>query len=190
MARAGLEAANIPQMVAELEDGTVAVSHLVQEDLEIQKNETNSSSFFSVKGDFCKRRPNGMTVFKQLLLRIWVLFIGRFNANLTRSIVQKIAITGKPKLPYKFERKIEILSDRIKVIDYFPTSMPIKRISVGSDATSIYVANSLVFQESRLNPWQHADLKSLPKENDRYVWEREYYRGSGHDAKINNKSKI
>ena len=45
-----------------------------------------------------------MTVFKQLLLRLWLITVGRFNANLTRSIVQKIAITGKPKTSYRFKR--------------------------------------------------------------------------------------
>ena len=33
-----------------------------------------------------------MSVFKNLILRVWCLLIGRFNANLTRSLVQKIAI--------------------------------------------------------------------------------------------------
>ena len=53
---------------------------------------------FGGSGDFCIRKANGMTVFKQLLLRLWLVTIGRFNANLTRSIVQKIAITESQKL--------------------------------------------------------------------------------------------
>ena len=62
--------------------------------------------------------------------------------------------------------------------------MPLKRLSIGSDATSIYVANSLVFQESRLSPWQHADLSTLPVENEFKVWRRSYFRGSGHSPQL------
>ena len=166
-------------MIAELEDGTVAVTHLVQHDNQITPNQ--ESGVFRVEGDFCRRKPNLMSVFKQLLLRGWLLLIGRFNANLTRSIIQKMAITGKPKLPYRFHRKITISEDKVYVEDKFPTNMPIKRISIGSDATSIYVANSLTHQESRLCPWQHADLFSLPVEDNMYIWKRTYFRGSGHD---------
>jgi hypothetical protein len=121
-----------------------------------------------------------MTVFKQLLLRLWLLTIGRFNANLTRSIVQKIAITGKPKTSYRFKRVISVDTKKVTVTDFIPDNMPLKRLSIGSDATSIYVANSLVFQESRLSPWQHADLASLPIEDGKKVWQRSYFRGSGH----------
>jgi hypothetical protein len=170
-------------LIAELKDGTVAVAHLVQSDNEIiVPDGLDSDTFtFKVDGDFCRRKPNLMSVFKQLLLRGWLLVIGRYNANLTRSIIQKMAITGKPKLPYRFSRSITIERDRVHVVDKFPVNMPIKRISVGSDATSIYVANSLTHQESRLCPWQDADLESLPKDDQFFTWSRSYFRGSGHD---------
>ena len=170
-------------MIAELEDGTVAVAHLVQHDNTVTPASDLSADFctFFVEGDFCRRKPNLMSVFKQLLLRGWLIFIGRFNANLTRSIIQKMAITGKPKLPYRFKRKITVEMEQVIVEDRFQETMPIKRISIGSDATSIYVANSLTHQESRLCPWQHAELSNLPKEDGWYIWSRSYYRGSGHD---------
>ena len=124
-----------------------------------------------------------MNVWKNLLLRVWSMSIGRFYANLTRSIVQKIAITGKPKSTYSFERKIKILPDKVWVTDSFDASIPFTRVSVGSDATSIYVANSLTYQESRLCPWQHVDLKNHPIEKGMRVWRMEYFRGSGHSPK-------
>ena len=107
-------------LIAELNDGTVVVSHLVQKDSTITHSKNGEGATLQVEGDFCIRKPNGMSVFKQLLLRIWVLIIGRFNANLTRSIVQKIAITGKPKIPFRFKRKIEIIDQKTIVTDYFP----------------------------------------------------------------------
>jgi hypothetical protein len=171
-------------LIAELNDGRVVVSHLVQKDSTITHSKNGEGATLQVEGDFCIRKPNGMSVFKQLLLRIWVLTIGRFNANLTRSIVQKIAITGKPKTTFRFKRKIEIEDQKTVVTDHFPENMPIKRLSVGSDATSIYVANSLVYQEARLTPWQHADLSSLPTEDGQKVWKRSYFRGSDHSAEL------
>lgn len=165
-------------LIGELQDGAVVVSHLVQDDNKVSADP--EAGRFSVEGDLCKRRNNGMTVIKQLMLRGWVLVIGRFNANLTRSIVQKIAITGKPKAGYRFRRDIEITDDKVIVTDRVPVGTPLKRLSVGSDATSIYVANSLVYQESRLCRWQHADVASLPVEAGMRVWRREYFRGSGH----------
>jgi hypothetical protein len=171
-------------LIGELEDGTVLVTHLVQKDSICTENFSEKYSTLEVEGDFCVRKPNGMSIFKQLLLRLWLLSIGRFNANLTRSIVQKIAITGKPKTQYRFKRRITIQDGKSIVKDHFPANMPLKRISVGSDATSIYVANSLVFQESRLCPWQHANLSSLPICDEQKVWERTYFRGSGHSPKL------
>lgn len=168
-------------IIGELVDGTVVVSHLVQAENTIQGEiKKTAKGKWCIKGTLCKRRKNQMSVFKSLLLRLWCLIVGRFNANLTRSLVQKIAITGKPKTKYEFEREIEILSDRVRVTDRLSQAVPFRRLSVGSDATSIYVANSLTYQESRLCPWQHAEWEKLPVVNGHKVWIREYFRGSGH----------
>ena len=168
-------------LIGELYDGTVIVSHFILEDSKISPNlGENGEGSFEVETTFCRRKPHGMSTFKQLLLRIWLLLIGRFNANLTRSLVQKIAITGKPRTAYRCRRKIEILADSVAVTDYFANDMPLKRISIGSDAISIYVANSLTHQESRLCPWQDAVISDLPNEDGFRIWRREYARGSGH----------
>ncbi len=168
-------------IIGELADGSVVVSHLVQHDNRITGEVSGpEGGRWTVSGSLCKRRKNLMSVVKNLLLRLWCLFIGRFHANLTRSLIQKLAITGKPKTAYEFEREIEILPDRVRVTDRLSPAIPFRRLSVGSDATSIYVANSLTYQESRLCPWQHADWENLPLENGKKTWTREYFRGSGH----------
>ena len=168
-------------IIGELTNGNVVVSHLVQSDNIISGNNYQTKGGrWIIKGALCKRRKNQMSVLKNLLLRFWCLLIGRFNANLTRSLVQKIAITGKPKTGYNFEREIEILADRVRVTDRLSSDIPFLRLSIGSDATSIYVANSLTYQESRLCPWQHTDWNSLPVEKGKKIWTREYFRGSGH----------
>ena len=168
-------------VIAELNNGLVVVTHLVDTSSIIQTNLMEKE--FILKGHFCYRRKNQMTVLIQILMRLWMFFIGRFNANLTRSVIQKIAITGKPKSKYKFIRKIVVLEKKVIVKDYIDDNLPVKRISIGSDATSIYIASSQVYQESRLCPWQNTDWNQLPKEKGYRVWEREYYRGSGHGIK-------
>ena len=167
-------------LIGELENGSVIVSHLVQADNQVSGEILDSlNAEWTIEGDFCLRRKNQMKVWKNLLLRLWVATIGRFYANLTRTLIQKIAITGKPKTKYSFQRTIKVRPDKVVVTDRIDLQIPLKRLSIGSDATSIYVANSLTYQESRMCPWQHADWLKLPVMNGKKEWRREYFRGSG-----------
>jgi hypothetical protein len=168
-------------VIAELHNGKVVITHLVDYSSELHTNLKKKE--FILKGFFCYRRKNQMTVLIQILMRLWMVLIGRFNANLTRSMIQKIAITGKTRSKYKYIRKIKIFDDKIIVKDYIDDKLPVERLSIGSDATSIYIASSQVYQESRLCRWQNTDWFKLPKESNYRVWEREYYRGSGHSLK-------
>lgn len=166
-------------LTATLADGRTVVSHLVQNDAAITADA--EKGIFSVSSVLCRRRHNLPTPFKNIVFRVLLLTIGRFNANLTRSMLQKILITGKPTTPFRFERTIELRADRVIVEDRIDAAAPITRLAVGADGTSIYVANSNVYQESVLCPWQFADWASLPVKAGFKVWRREYFRGSGHD---------
>ncbi|CAG0984038.1 hypothetical protein PHYC_01925 [Phycisphaerales bacterium] len=165
-------------LTASLVDGRTVVSHLVMPEAPVTGD--SRAGVFGVKTVLCRRRHNLPTPFKNLVFRGLLLTIGRFNANLTRSLLQKILITGKPTTPFKFERTIEFKEDRVVVTDRIDASAPIRRLAVGADGTSIYVANSNVYQESVLCPWQEAAWESLPQEGAFRVWRREYFRGSGH----------
>ena len=165
-------------ITGKLADGQVVVSHLVQTDASIKADPAKGR--FEVETTLCKRRNNLPTPITNLIFRVLLLTIGRFNANLVRGLLQKILITGKPGTPYRVRRSIEFLSDRIVVEDRWPLETPFKRVAAGSDGTSIYVANSNVYQESVLCPWQEVDPSSLPVDGGMRVWRREYFRGSGH----------
>lgn len=164
-------------VIGELNDGRIVVSHLVQHDADVTADLEKAE--FSVEADLCKRRRNLPTPFKVVVFRMLLLTIGRFSANLTRSLLQKILITGKPKTEFRFKRTLKLEDDRVIVTDYIPEHVPLKRISTGSDATSIYVANSNVYQESVLCRWRHVNPTDLPSEDGFRIWRREYYRGSG-----------
>lgn len=141
-------------LIAELEDGRVAVTHLVADNKAAVDEKRRR---LIVSGVFQKRRAPLPTPFRQVLFRLFLLTLGRFNANLVRSILQRILIVGKRPLRLRFRRVIEareagvLIEDTVKL----PPGVRLRRLSAGTDATSIYVANSNVFQESVLLPWTH-----------------------------------
>jgi hypothetical protein len=141
-------------LVAELEDGTVAVMHVVADN---ESELSTDKRTLKVKGRFQRRRQPLPTPAKQIVFRVLNLTIGRFNPNLVRATLQKILITGKAPLPLAFRRTVVFGDDRIEVTDEIRSlgKKPIrmKRLAASSDATSIYVANSNVYQDSVLTPW-------------------------------------
>lgn len=166
---------------AELLDGTILVSHLYQEKDFLAKNHyLKEKGSLICEGRLYKRSTNLLNPITGLLFRLWCLTFSRMFKNITRKIIQKIAITGKRPSKYHFKRIINIDVDQITVYDYLPADMPVKRLSAGSDATSIYVAGSQSFHESRLCPWQNVGWNDLPLEKGKKIWKRSYYRGSGH----------
>lgn len=170
-------------LIGELADGTVVVSHLVDNAAApTAKLTEGAGGTFSIKAKLSKRKHKLPTPFTNIIFRMGMITVGRFNANLVRSTLQKILITGKPHTQHEVERVIRFEADRVVVEDRLPRDVVFKRLAIGSDATSIYVANSNVYQESVLCRWQFADFASLPIENGVRVWRRTYFRGSGHDT--------
>ena len=109
-----------------------------------------------MSGALSKRKQHLPSPVKQVAFRGMNLTVGRYNASLVRSTLQKVLITGKPRTDVQFSRQIELGDDGIVVkdrIDARGSKVHLRRLAVGSDATSIYVANSNTFQESTLCPW-------------------------------------
>jgi hypothetical protein len=167
-------------LIGETHTGTVLVSHLVQSDSNVEADLEKGT--FKVTGDLCRRRAHLPTPWKLVVFRLFNLICGRFGANLTRRLLQRILITGKSKTGYRFRRTVRFEGTKVFVEDRIDANLKLKRLSCGSDATSIYVANSNVYQESVLCSWQHADLEQLPVDDGQRVWRREYYRGLADDG--------
>jgi len=154
-------------------DGKVLVSHLV-DDYECRVDMKNHT--LAARGRLCRRRAKLPTPYTQIIFRLINLTIGRFAPNLLRFLLQKILITGKPRTDYAFERIFEFLPDRIKITNR--VIRPAARAGfaschLGSDATSIYVANSNVYQRSVLLPWR--GLPQLVREvNERGAGEESF----------------
>jgi hypothetical protein len=140
-------------LMLESESGDVYVSHMVGDyelEVDVQKGE------FSVSGKLCRRKQHLSSPTKQMAFRAMNLSVGRGNADLVRRTLQKILIVGKPFTEIGFRREVRFEEDRISIVDSLDaskTSERYRRLVTGSDATSIYVANSNTFQESVLEPW-------------------------------------
>jgi hypothetical protein len=138
--------------------GQVIVSHIVDD------NEVACDAERGVvraKGVMCRRKAKLATPVTQVIFRMVNLTLGRFAPNLLRSLLQKVLITGKRRTEYGFEREIEFHPGRIVIRNRItrPAGAPaIESLHLASDATSIYVANSNVYQRSVLHPWRELRL--------------------------------
>ncbi|MBK05008.1 MAG: hypothetical protein CL920_31840 [Deltaproteobacteria bacterium] len=141
-------------LMAKTDDDKVLVSHLVdQHNLKVD----HKRGEYSVEGAMSYRRQPLPSPTKQILFRGMNLSVGRWNAHLVRQILQKVLITGKPKTKVRFRREFVFHDDHIECkssIDASKDPRTFTKLAIGSDATSIYVANSNTFQESTLIPWR------------------------------------
>ncbi len=148
-------------LIGKVKDERVVVSHRV-DDYETKIEESADGALIaSASGALCKRKSNLPTPARQILFRMLNLTLGRFASNFLRKVLQKILITGKPRTEYTFSRKFTLDAKTIRIENVIvkPSGAPdFVSLHVGSDATSIYVANSNVYQESVLLPWR--DLSS------------------------------
>jgi len=166
-------------IMARSSNGKVFVAHLVDPQHDIDARP--SKFIYSVDGYLSKRRKNLPTPLKQLIFRILLLTIGRFSANLTRFLLQKILITGKSRSAVRFTRTLRFGEQSIFIQDGIaaPGGMKFDALKCGSDATSIYVANSNVYQRSVLTEW--TDLSAYLDElntKGNVIIEREIFTGS------------
>ncbi len=156
-------------LIAELADGRVIVTHIVDREESSAKFDPTTNTL-EVEGPFHERRVMLPSPFKMVVFRLLLLTVGRFNANLVRSMLQKKLITGKSRLPIRYKRVIELKKEGVHIADSITGAkgQHFKRLSISTDATSIYVANSNTYQNSRLLAW-----KDYPGEAERLGQEGE-----------------
>lgn len=145
-------------LIAEVELGrgsAVVVSHLIDDYAIIR-----GDGFVEVSGRFGYIHRPLPSPAKFLLFRLGLLTFGRFFPNLIRRLLQRWLILGKRRAPISFRRRFEF-SDGVLIQDTIRIEgqviRAIKRLSIGTDHTSIYVATSNAFQEASLQPWSNLD---------------------------------
>lgn len=145
-------------ILLQTEDGDTLVSHLVDDTF--TQNVDVDAGIFEAQGPMSKRRYPLPSPVKQMAFRGMNISVGRLGPNVVRGILQKVLITGKPRTDVTFKRSFKFEDDRIVIqntVDASTTDLEFKSMATGSDATSIYVANSNTFQESVLLPWNDLD---------------------------------
>jgi hypothetical protein len=154
---------NDTALVALDEAGRRFTSHKVDANAEVQWGENS----VTIRGKFQSARRKLATPLTQIIFRLVNLTLGRVAPNLLRSILQKALITGKKPVPLRFERSIEwnnagevIVTDRVRADIGAPKLV---KLFASTDATSIYVATSNLWQEASLQTWDDlsASLREL-----------------------------
>lgn len=161
-------------LIGEAESGEVLVSHIID-----PPNSSHSADAAKgtaeCAGVFHRRKAMLPSPVKVIIFRVLLLTVGRFNANLVRSLLQKKLIVGKRPTGLRFRRRFACDARGVEVTDEIETGgTKMRRLSAPTDATSIYVANSNTFQEGRLRAWQHLDAAALEALNreGRATWRR------------------
>lgn len=151
--RDGALVASDTQVSLVVEDGAKtrnAVAHLVADyPAEV------TGDRISVRGEFGWAKQKKMTPFNLIVLRLIMLFGGRFFPDLVRKLLQKLLITGKTAAPFRFRRELSWMNGRLRVSDLVESDdwKRVKRAAIGCDQTSIYVVMSRTFQTGQMLPW-------------------------------------
>lgn len=121
------------------------------------------------------------TPFKQAVLHVGMLTLGRWCRGLMRRLLQRRLISAKRSLPIHFTRTFEHLvgdDARLRVTDTLELRSPklkVARIARAVDFQAAYTAASGVYHDSALQPWEdlHAFVETLNRER-RVTIVREY----------------
>lgn len=137
-------------IIAETERGELLVSHVMQtNDVKVLSDRVEMAGMLY-------RMPHEVaTPWKQLVFRLGLLVGGRCSRDWVRRFLQRRLITGRRPAPVAFRRTIHwgpplTICDELSA---HSADVRLRRLAIGSDATSIYVATSNVYQESVLRPW-------------------------------------
>ena len=130
------------------------VSHLWSENNEI----TVTQDSVTVIGPMGFAKSAQMTPMKSMLLRVLMLSVGRLYPDLVRRALQRLLITGAPRSPLRFMRRLILDESRLQIEDTINGKASILDVGAGPAQTSIYTVMSRVYHFPQLQPWN--DLSS------------------------------
>ncbi len=141
-------------LVAVTDDDRRLVSHIVDPVAEVNWQDRA----VVVRGWFHSAPRKLATPMTQVAFRLVNATVGRLAPDLLRAMLQRVLITGKRPAPLRFERRITWdAAGRIEVTDRVVSAdhagRRIARLYGSTDATSIYVATSNLWQDASLGAW-------------------------------------
>jgi hypothetical protein len=135
------------------EAGTRLVMHVVDSKATVSWSERA----VTVSGRFEGTSRKLATPFKQVAFRVVNGTVGRAFPHFVRKTLQKALITGRAPAPYRFERRLSwSTAGEVEVRDVVTReegAPAIARAFASTDATSIYVATSNLWQDASREPW-------------------------------------
>ncbi|MBX3411960.1 MAG: hypothetical protein KF708_04520 [Pirellulales bacterium] len=158
-------------LVVEFSDGRVAVSQ--QHDL-ARDVAWRGEGVLDIRQALTWARHETATPTKQAIFHVGMAFAGRWCRELVRRLLQRRLITGKKRCPVHHTRRIELaavesndgpslrVTDTLEIVD---RRLTVRRLSIGSDHQSAYVAATNIYHDDVLCPW--IDLSTYVDELNR-----------------------
>jgi hypothetical protein len=146
-------------LVGVTHNGARLVSHIVDRDAEV----TWENRAVTIRGRFHYASKKLAAPMKQVAFRLVNCTAGRLAPDLVRRVLQRSLITGKQPAPLAFERRIDwsqegAVTVRDRILAEGARTPSLVHLYGSTDATSIYVATSQIWQEASLGIWE--DLTS------------------------------
>jgi hypothetical protein len=128
-----------------------AVCHLWADDIEVRLEDDR----IEIAGGMQWAKHQRMTPFKNIVLRLLMLSIGRFKPDLVRRMLQTMLITGKSAAPFAFRRTLDWEPDAMAVADAIDGTewTHVEAAGIGPAQASIYTVMSRVWHPSQLQGW-------------------------------------
>lgn len=160
------------QVSFRLNDGGTAVCHLI-DDYEVALGEGT----LSVAGGAGFAKQKLMRLVENILLRGFMLSLGRFFPTLVRRILQRLLITDKRPAPFEFCRRLDWRDGSLTVTDEIRSGQwsKVAAAGIGGHQTSITVVQSRPYHASQHQPWLDlTDRVRAIKPGDALEIERRY----------------
>lgn len=177
-------------LILETDDGHVAVSQMHDLKRDVHCDTVANGQTITVRGELSWTRFETATPLKFIVLRTFMLLVGRWCRTVVRKLLQRRLITGRRPCPIRLTRSLELnvkpsaslnrmaennndnqpvalrVIDTIELLD---RKTHVLRMSFGTDHEAAYVAATGVYQPSVLSPWQGLDAHVDALNRDRIV---------------------
>lgn len=153
-------------LVVEFADGRVAVSQMQDRTQPATYDNPQQPTSIDITRALHLSSDETFTPARFLLFRLFMLLCGRWCGQWVRKRLQRRAITGRRPAPVRLARRIEFCTSpdgapHVRVTDTIELTdrrLKVKRMALGVDHQSVYVAACGVYQDAVLQPW--TDLQS------------------------------
>lgn len=146
-------------LIVETQDGTVSVSQMHDRDRTAEvETEPDGTTRITVTGPLHAARFETATPLKQSILHTGMWTVGRWCRTAVRKLLQRRLITGRNRVPIRLTRTITLRpgSPAVRITDQIELTSPtvrVKRLAIGTDHQTAYVAACNIYQDSVLEPW-------------------------------------